>query len=186
MSFIINHEFANKTKPLWDSYLTEYFKSQGVEIIKIIDKEEDEKYRNQGWDRILVFSGIHPVLRVEIKTRREKVYRKHYLKDYKYLIEVIGNIEKYELTGDRGSSIYNSNAELWAIGFVNSNLTGIVEARIFWRKPFVEWLKKNENKLQYRRAQTDGLYHTLNVLVPVRIIDRYIYKKENRNLLSFI
>lgn len=177
-------KFAKAMDPVWLRYYGDFFRGYNTEIVKIIGKDEDPRYLDQGWDKVLIFVGGHPPLRLEQKTRRHDAYTNYYLHDYKLAIEIMGNVERQKL----GSSIFNSNADIWAYGFASQDLKQIIDARIFFVRPVVKWIRENLDKLVHKRAENKvGLwrgYHTESVLVSVRIIDRYLYNPDN--LLHFI
>lgn len=161
---------SNRYKNLWYEHIRNYFKLFKAEIITLQDKDSNPRYYSDGWDLLLIFKGKRPPLRIEIKTRSEQVYNNFYRHDHKLAIEVLGNVELNKL----GSSIYNSSAELWAYGFIKSKQ--LVEPRIWWRRPFIEWLKKNESELKTIYSNTNQLYSTKCVLVSARIIDRFLFQ----------
>jgi len=168
--------FSGKARHLWAEYLHAYF----AEIEIMMDREDDERYWRSGWDWVLVFRGSQPPLRIEFKSCTERAYRKYFLESRKFAIETHANVEG----GKLGSSIYNSNAELWAYGYIKSDFTKILEARIWWRKPFSEWLKQNEFRYEKRRTNTEGLYHTEFVLVPTEEIDPFIFQRDYTEALA--
>lgn len=162
-------EFSKRSMPFWEKFFVDTFSKNGIEIMNITNKEDDPQYRNEGWDWLLVFRGQLPSLKVEIKTRTQDAYYIVQGDKYKRIaIEIMGNEERQKL----GSSIYASNSDMYAYAFtVNGQLTDI---RLIKTQQLSKWIKENEHKLEKKRSSTtigNTLYHTVNVLVPLSVID---------------
>lgn len=125
--------------------------------------------KQEHWDLFIVFLGSQTPLRIDIKTRSPN-YHQLFKKDGLVLIEINGNT-----SGDVGSSIYNSNADLWGYGFLVGDR--IVDPLIFWRKPFAEWLSKVESAfINPRNSNTDNLYETQNILIPKVFFNPFLFR----------
>lgn len=155
--FDSDRKVESNSSEAWKRYLKNYF-GESLHEIKCFDNDMIIQKKNH-WDWLLIFDGEERPLRIDIKTRTEK-YHKFYQRDKKILIETIGNVERNDL----GSSIYNSNADLWSYGFFVGG--EIVDAVIYQRKLLADWLKQTESYFtKPKLASTQNLYHTENVLI---------------------
>jgi len=158
-------EFSRSVKGAWQEYLQKYFAG---DLLKIEDYEEDMQVQSQSWDLALLFNGKYPILRVELKTRQEWVYD-IFQKDSLILIETQGNVDK----NSGGSAIYFSNAELWCYGFFSNGY--IIKGFLFKRKELAIWLKNNEGNFEKKYSNTDQLYKTEFILIPIEEIEQFIF-----------
>jgi len=139
--------------PYWMNYFRE--NSKLIDVYQYgqnmtIQKEEH-------WDLLIILKGNSTPLRIDVKTRSEKYYN-YYNKDHKILVETDGNT-----SGSTGSSVYNSNADLWAYAFFDG--IKLIEPLVYWRKPFAQWLTKTVTRFETRISNTDNLYQTENKLI---------------------
>lgn len=124
-----------------------------------------------------MFHGDKPVQKIEIKTRRFLAYKNYYLLYKDRVIETMGNVQQNKL----GSSIFNSNADLWGVGFFDESK--IITPLIFNKKPFVIKLKELLDKgicREYDNEKTDGLYNSRYAKVP----EKYIIPYSVKNLMN--
>lgn len=111
------------------------------------------------WDILVILKGSEGPKRIDVKTRSSS-YFERYLNDRSILVEINGNTK-----GSQGSSIFNSNADLWAYAFFDGRQ--LTEPLVYDRRKFAEWLKETKNFFpRPRNSNTDGLYETENILIP--------------------
>ena len=162
-SYLESKQIENNTNPLW----VEQFKN--LRIVQQVWLNNDKKGQVEDhWDLGIIFYGSRSPVRIDLKTRSEK-YFSFYQKDSKILIEIEGNVGN-----SLGSSIFNSNADLWAYAwFVKDRLQC---SFVFHRKQFAEWLKKYgvENFNSPTNAKTDNHYQTKNILVEDKFIKPFL------------
>ena len=132
---------------------------------------------NKGYD-VKIITIDNKVIKIDEKTRDFK-YFELFQKDDMVLIETCGNIELKR----NGSSIYNTKADYWAYGWFNGK--EITFPILFDCKCLINWLKYTDKKLEEKIAETNGLYHTRNVLVPYNIIKRFQINKEDENIINW-
>lgn len=153
-SYQESKQIENTSNPYWVNL---------IENLRIVQKtwlnDEKKAQLEDHWDLGVIFYGSRSPVRIDLKTRSEK-YFSYYQKDSKILIEIEGNVGN-----NLGSSVFNSNADLWACAwFVNNRLQCPF---VFHRKPFAEWLEKYgvENFDFPPNAKTGNHHETKNILV---------------------
>ncbi len=155
-------EIENNSNPFW----IEQFNN--LRIVQHTWLNEDKKAQLEDhWDLGLIFYGSRSPVRIDLKTRSEKYFHT-YQKDNKVLIEIEGNVGN-----NIGSSIFNSNADLWACAwFVKDRLQCPF---VFYRKSFAEWLKKYGVKnFKEIKSNTENKYNTKNILVDDKFIKPFL------------
>lgn len=140
--------------PYWREFYKDFFDIKEIKDVRDTDK---------GYD-IEITTKNNNVYKIDEKTRSGD-YFKFFQNDNKILLEVCGNIEKNK----QGSSILVSVADYWAYGWFKENK--ILNPIVFKIKPVIKYIQQNEDMLEEKIANTDGLYHTKNLLIPYEVIE---------------
>jgi len=164
-------DIENQAIPYWKEYYKKIFNTKN--IIDVRNKE-------MGYD-VKIITDTNNIFKIDEKTRSIDYY-KVFRYDKMILIETKGNIEYNK----NGSSIFNSNADCWAYGWLGWGNKNIVHPILFNRKPIAEYIKKNKEELEIKISNTNKLYHTENVLVPYYIIKKYQINKKNNQLIKWL
>ena len=151
--------------PFWVNYF-----SHNRHVHKVYQYGDDEVIQKQEhWDLLVILKGSEGPKRIDVKTRSTTYYER-YLNDRSILVEINGNT-----SGRQGSSIFNSNADLWAYAFFDGRQ--LAEILVYDRKRFAEWLKDTKNFFpRPRNSNTDGLYETENILIPRPFFNPFVCK----------
>lgn len=168
LTYKVTKEFEEKTNPFW----MELLKNQRIVQYTWINEDRKAQLEDH-WDVGVVFYGSRSPVRIDLKTRTEK-YFPHYQKDNKIVIEIQGNTEKE----DSGSSIFNSNSDLWACAwFVKDRLQCPF---VFDRKGFAEWLGKyGVENFKEIKSNTENKYNTKSILVDDKFFTPFLDKDLN-------
>ena len=152
-------------------YWIEFFKKIPTTLDVIEYPTNMEIQKGEQLDFILISQGL-PALRVDVKVR-DWSYHKLYEKDNCILVETDGNT-----TGSEGSSVFNSNADLWGYAFFDG--LQLYDILVYYREPFAEWFKHTQWAFESpRNANTDGYYETKNRLVKRIFFSPYLWRHEN-------
>ena len=161
-TFQESKEIEINSNPYWIEQI------KNLRIVQQVWLNNDKKGQVEDhWDLGVIFYGKRSPVRIDLKTRSQK-YFSHYQKDNKILIEIEGNMGK-----SLGSSIFNSNADLWACAwFVNYRLQCPF---VFHRKPFADWLEKyGVENFKEVKSNTENKYNTKNILVDDKFIKPFL------------
>ena len=141
---------------------------KNLRVVQNVWLNDDKKSQVEDhWDLGVIFYGKRSPVRIDLKTRSEK-YFSNYQKDGKILIELEGNIGN-----GLGSSIFNSNSDLWAYSwFIKNRLQCPF---VFHRKSFVEWLEKyGVENFKEIKSETENKYKTKNILIEDKFIKPFL------------
>lgn len=114
------------------------------------------------YDGLLTLKGKKKTWRIDFKTRTPHYYEKFCSEKTSLIcIEIQGNVG-----GGIGSSIYNCNADILAYGFLGSDK---IESPFFFKvEELAKFVKNNEDEYQPIYSNTNGLYKTKCLLIPLR------------------
>lgn len=162
------YSLAKEANPFWRVQLAGHF---GVRQVDIEDKEDDLRYQKLGVGDFILrnMNEGNRDLRIEAKTRAANYYPL-FLRDKKILIETIGNIDQNKT----GSAIINCKADLLAYGWFDRIQKRLLDYYLFRVEPLTEWLQTNARKYTIKNSETNGIYRTQNILIPMSDLRRFI------------
>lgn len=141
--------------PLWEKLLKTI-----PGFVEFHFTENKTAQKQEHYDGLLSLSGKGKNFRLDFKTRTPK-YFEDFQKDSLICIEIEGNVGN-----NLGSSIYNSNADILAYGFASIHL--IMSPYFFKVEEIANYLKNNEKNYRSIFSETNRLYKTKCLLVPLR------------------
>ena len=151
---------------MWKSYLKKKFGTENV-----VSLEDDLKQQLMGVGDFLVDNR----LRIEVKTRKEWVYR-HYSNEV--ALETNANVE----WNRKGSAFMECRADLFGYGFLVNNNTTLMDPRLYVVDPLQLWFEENhhryrEQKSRMNRTNTEGcFYHSTFKSIPKQHISRFRFE----------
>jgi len=120
-------------------YWKEHFKNLfSKSLYDITDRDKDLQLQKSGWDFQLNFTGYRQPLRVECKSRRMSYYQQ-FKNDKLILLELKGNIKN----NINGSSILNSNSDLFAYGFFDDKEKNLHSPMVFYTQSLKDFVVNN-------------------------------------------
>ena len=165
-SFKDSKDLCDRTNALWQEYFKQHFDSL---LIDVTSMEHDIEYQKRKEGDFIVKLDIPEHIgntqTIETKIRHGKYYE-IFLKDRCVLFEMCGNIE----ASKTGSSFLDCKADLYAYGFSVDGIDAIHHPLIFYVKPLQEFLNNNRRNYRVITSNTEGLYTTSFILVPLKDI----------------
>lgn len=142
--------------PLWGKTL-----EQIPGFVEFHHTENKTAQKQEHYDGLLILKGKKNTWRIDFKTRTPSYYKKFKSEPTPLIcIEIQGNVG-----GNIGSSIYNSNADILAYGFLGSDK---IENPLFFKiEALANFVKNNEKKYRVIYSNTNKLYKTKCLLIPL-------------------